>query len=346
MPVAMSIRDDLSIQDIEKLAQTHVLEVTPHVGNWTTHRLVLPTLGIKVLCVDHTIGERDINTHPHLLIIKEQAHVLCTTSDRLTTHGRVAQRINGYPYLPGTSLADVHVGTVRELYPEADIVTHSEFLAEHRELAMQLYEILMPVTKPTTLWWRRVDAKGVVTQYRKRDLPHSFSEVRDDIFRLSNQHSGWLMHNRMAILMDVILQSEGGVVPHIYHLSGPDMVRYLESELVALSRMYDVLRKRLGLVQKEITINLVPFASFPFATRTTQAAAAEALAEELSKKKPSEATVQHHVREAFDVLAHASTKAYFTQHDCIASGERVVVPEITRTWSMATCQEMSQLLKS
>jgi hypothetical protein len=110
--------------------------------------------------------------------------------------------------------------------------------------------------------------------------------------------------------------------------------------------MYDVLRKRLGLVQKEITINLVPFASFPFATRTTQAAAAEALAEELSKKKPSEATVQHHVREAFDVLAHASTKAYFTQHDCIASGERVVVPEITRTWSMATCQEMSQLLKS
>lgn len=332
MPALLRQRGDLSVNDIKHLARDHIVKVTPHVGNWTPARLVLPQLGVSVLCVDHTIGERDINAHPHLLIKGGEAYQLSERSDRLTTHAYVSGDREAFP--TGTSLSEVHIGAIRSLYPGADIVTHVEHLCEHQELMLTVLEEATAFSR-TGVWWRRVDQEGVVTTYRGKDIPRTWEEIAPDIFPLTRRHEGWLVHNRVSILMDLIQQSRMGQEPEIYHLSGPDMVRYLAGEIETISRMYDYVRKRLDLPQETITFNLIPFASFRLATRTSQASACEQVCEALLNNDLL--ALQNGVQEAFDVLAESETKCYFTQHDCLASGDRIVVPEIACTWSMDTC---------
>jgi hypothetical protein len=196
------------------------------------------------------------------------------------------------------------------------------------------------------VWWRKVDKEGRITNYRKKDIPQAWSQIESDIFPLTNAQEGWLIHNRVSILMDVIQQSRMGIEPEIYHLSGPDMVRYLGSEMDTISRMYDHVRTRLGLPQEVITFNLVPFASFRFATRTSQAAACRSLCEELQGTDPDPQVIRSRAQEAFDVCAESETKNYFTQHDCLSSGESIVVPEVARDWSMATCTKHMDLIRT
>lgn len=335
MPIELRTRDDLSVNDIVRLAREHHVAATPHVGNWTPARLVLPTLGISVLCVDHTMGSKDRNAHPQLLIQNGVAREVCDQHDCLTTHAKVTTACI-HPL--GTSLSEVHMGAVRALYPSADVVTHLEHLKKSKEVTLAVLEEVTTLSRSAT-WWRKVDAEGSVTSYRRKELPSTWAEVEPHIFPLTNEREGWLVHNRVAILMDVIQQSHMGNDPEIYHLSGPDMVRYLGSEMEILSRMYDHVRTRLGFKQETIIFNLIPFASFRFATRATQATACEKLCEELAGNIPCERSIQSSVREAFDVFAESETQDYFTQHDCLATGERIEVPGIAREWSMKTCAE-------
>jgi len=336
MPCELRIRDDLSVNDIVRLAQKHLVKVTPHVGNWTPARLALPMLGVSVLCVDHTIGIKDRNAHPHLLIQNGAAHELCDHADRLTTHAYVTKHANGGFHPIGKSLSDVHIGAVRALYPLADIMTHVEHLREYRDVTLVVLEEATNFSRSAT-WWRKVDAEGMVTSYRSKNLPRTWKEIRPSIFPLTNRREGWLIHNRISILMDIIIQSRMGIESDMYHLSGPDMVRYLGSEMATISRMYDHVRKRLGLPQEIITFNLVPFASFRFATRASQASACERLCKELAGTSPDEHTLRSCIREASDVLAESESQSYFTQHDCLAEGEKIAIPDIAREWPMALC---------
>lgn len=336
MPIQLRIRDDLSINDISSLARYYNIKVTPHVGNWTPARLVLPTIGVSILCVDHTIGERDPNAHPHLLIKDGVAHELCDRPDRLTTHSSVTRELPDMAYPIGRSLSDVHVGALRTLYPSADIVTHVEYLKENRDITLAVLEEITALSRSAT-WWRRVDQEGNVTAHRKKELPRTWGEVEQDIFPLTREKEGWLVHNRVSILMDVILQSRMGTEPEVYHLSGPDMVRYLGGEIEVISRMYDHVQKRLGFKQESVSFNLIPFASFRFATRTKQAGACERICEGLVTGSPTEDVLRQNIAEASDALAESESKNYFTQHDCLAQGDCIVVPDVARTWSMATC---------
>lgn len=334
MPIQLSLRGDLSVNDIRRLARQHVVKVTPHVGNWTPARLALPQLGVSILCVDHTIGQRDINAHPHLLIKGGEAYQLSDRSDRLTTHVRVAKGCGGREHMAGASLSEVHVGAIRSLYPQADIVTHVEHMRTHEELILTVLEEVTALAR-TSVWWRKVDRVGMVTAYRSKDIPRTWESIAQEIFPLTNREEGWLIHNRVSILIDLIQQSRMGQEPEIYHLSGPDMVRYLGNEIETVSRMYDHVRKRLNLPQETITYNLVPFASFRFATRASQALACERLCEALLGENT--AILQACVHEACDVLAESETKRYFTQHDCLAERASIAISEVASAWSLDTC---------
>ena len=344
MPCRLRIRDDLSVNDIVRLSRDHLIKVTPHVGNWTPTDMVVPTLGVSVLCVDCTIGERDYNAHPHLFIRGGKAQVLCEHADILTTHARVTS--GEYTYAVGTPVSEIHVGALHTLYPNADIVTHSEHLAQHKDITLAMLEIITKIS-PGYVWWRFVHEDGSVRAFRKEDLPNKtqWHLFRDKIFRLTNDKRGWLIHNRGNILMDVIQQSRMGVEPEIYHLSGQDMVRYLGSEMTAISRMYDHVRKQLGLSQETITYNLVPFSSFRFATRPDQASACELLCVKLAEGIEGEA-LQPYVLDTSDVLMGSDTRCYYTQHDCLANDDRVVVTPIAREWPMETCAKYLALMKA
>ena len=334
MPCELRIRDDLSVNDIVDLAKRYHVKATPHVGNWTPTRLALPLLGVSISCVDQTIGVRDINTHPQLFIQNGEVYELCDNPEQLTTHAVVNRAHNGVHQI-GTSLSTVHVGVLRLLYPSASIITHTEELLEQQDIVPTLLEEVTNFSRSAT-WWRKVDAGGIVTQHRKKELPKNWREVQKNIFPITSKRDGWLVHNRVAILIDLITQSRMGVEPEIYHLSGPDMVHYLGGEIEIISRMYDYVRGRLSLPQEVITFNLIPFASFCFAIRGSQLTACERLCEELAKGCEGRG-LKEILLDTPDTLANSNSKRYFTQHDTFVSGERVVIPEVARSWSMATC---------
>lgn len=340
MPCKVRVRDDLSMADIKRLARKHLVRVTPHVGNWTPARLVLPSLGVHILCVDSTIGLRDINAHPHLYIRDGFSQQICDHPTVLTTHARMTTKPSCCKSETGSLLSEVHIGAVKRLFPDASVSTHNEHLRQTEALTLAVAEEVYRLS-PRYLVWRAVSADGEVTTYSREYLQSlsadNFAGV--DLFPLKNKRAGVLLHNRVAILMDLIEQSQMGEEPEIYHLSGPDMVRYIDQEQKALSKMYDHVRKRFRLRQESITLNLVPFASFRFATRASQAPACERLCAALAAGSADPQTLGPYVREAYDVFAHSETKNYFSQHDMLALSEQVVVPEMAQEWSMATAAQ-------
>lgn len=336
MPAQLRVRDDLCIDDIARLSRDNVVKVTPHVGNWTPARLTLPTLGVSILCVDHTIGEKDVNAHPHMLIRAGMAHTLTQKSSILTTHARVTERTSFDSCTLGSSLSDVHVGTIRSLFPKSDIVTHTEHMRRTRETLLIVLEEVTKLSCSAT-WWRYVDGDGSVTSYARKHLPKRWEEYAERIFPVTNDREGWLVHNRVSILMDLIEQSQMGKRSDMYHLSGPDMVRYLDAEMPMISRMYDHVRKRLGFPEESITFNLIPYASFRFATRASQSDACTKLVDALVDTTCSESSVRSLLEEAFDIFSETETQSYFTQHDSVLSGESIIIPDQVRSWSMADC---------
>lgn len=345
MPCELRIRDDLSTRDVICLTRSRLVRATPHVGNWTPARLVLPTLGVSVLCVDHTIGLRDKNTNPHLLIRGGEAHAICDHPDRLTTHAFATRRVHGSAHPVGASLSDVHVGAIRSLYPDASVVTHTEHLSANAEITLRVLEEVTRLSSGYA-WWRYVTSDGTVRSCRKEELPHAWEVFEPNIFPLTSGKSGWLIHNRAAILMDIVEQSQMGEEPEIYHLSGPDMVRYLGGEMKAISRMYTHVRDRLGLRQETITINLVPFASFRFATRASQGDACARLCTALAGGRSGERVLRDCLEEASDVLAMSEDQRHFSQHDCVATGEEMFAQEIAYDWPMSVCAERLEFLRS
>jgi len=344
MPCSITIRDDLALTDVRTLARSHLIEATPHTGNWTTWRLLYPSLPIRTVCVDHTIPCRDRNAHPHLLITQAGAHTLSSHTERLTTHAHVTHPNTSHQ--SGTSLSEVHTGTVRKLFPAAEVLTHTEYLRNHCELLLTCYESLISLSKGA-LFWRHVDESGTITAHKDRKrLPSTFSEVRDNIFCVTNETSGWLVHNRLAILLDMLVQSHMGEESVIYHLSGPDMVHYLESEQKILSRMYDHLRPVLGLRSEHLTIALIPFANMRFAVRESHGQEATRLCEALEAGETCRQTLQTHAARLPDIVSDTETTCYFSQHDLVSCGERIVVPEPAEHWSFDLCARHHSMLSS
>ena len=223
MPCQLRIRDDLSVADIARLAQSHVVRRTPHVGNLPPPQTALPALGVELLVVDCTIPDRDALNRPDLFIRGGNAQHLCADVSRMTTHLTTThpQACNGHG--SPRSLADVHVGALRQLYPRGKIRTCGEHLAAHSEAILRILAVVAR-GHPGFVWWRRVDSAGAVYTCSKRETSSiSWEQVYHRVFQLTDTHEGMLLHNRFLILMDIIEQSQYGAEPDINHLSGPAM---------------------------------------------------------------------------------------------------------------------------
>ena len=114
--------------------------------------------------------------------------------------------------------------------------------------------------------------------------------------------------------------------------------------MTAISRMYDLVRAELGFTQETVTLNLVPYAAFRFASRSSQAQTLERLCEELSAESPHMPTLRTLAGGVSDVFADQATQRHFTQHDALL-GDPVVLSGVAQGWSMALCCEKFNLLQ-
>lgn len=277
MPVCLTPRTDVSLADLmEHSRQGAYVIKTPHVGNIYPNNLAIANLGIPLVLVDQTIGSRDTNFHPHLLIADGE-HETVADADKLTAQSRITTTSKRYPsrFFRGASLADAHTQSLRDALKRARIQTTSERIREHADL-ISAYLELMTRAAPQ-MWQRTVTSDGDV--HTMRFPPTSWENVlRQGVHALPGFDSGWIIPNAWNILSDGLIGATVTGRDTVFSLSGPDMIAYAPRLAPDLSRWYDMLRVKLNpKLPETLTIALVPVADMRFVTTRDRAHALDAL---------------------------------------------------------------------
>lgn len=226
------IRSDFSLADLSNLHQSGAAVVkTPHIGNIYPNNLAVAQQRIPLLLNDRTIGHKDRNFHPHLLIENKQATVVACDQS-LTYHSTFTRRVNGYTI--GSSVVDVHTNKLRNIFPQTRIETYTQYQQRHKLIFLSILDIL--IRDHFQLFERYVDSNGKI-EYIK---PSCYQAVNiQKIHGLSNLKEGWLIPNILTIFICGICEAVDFNTHETYHLSGPDMVRYIGKLQPALNSLYN-----------------------------------------------------------------------------------------------------------
>jgi hypothetical protein len=260
VPFKVNIRRDLSLAQLGALRRTGFSVMkSPHVGNIYPNNLLVATAGIQLNCYDRTWGDRDKNFHPHLIIAEGRGEVI-GPGDVLTTHARVTRIPPGVIDLRiGNSIVDVHMRALRQALPNADCIVYTDYLRQYGERVIALLEVI--TRGCPTIWETYVTADG-------QRLPLETSrfvgnQLDRGIYGLTDSEQGLLLPNVLNILVISILECLETEVVEVYHLSGPDMVKYVSGLYGQLNSLYEVIRAsgNWPKLPETLTCHLVPVAN-------------------------------------------------------------------------------------
>lgn len=259
------IQEELSLLELCNLQKRGFSVVkTPHVGNFYPNNLAVGKLGIKMVLYDRNVGRVDKNFHPHT-IIKDGCRYKVACGERLMTHAQANREIENSSLEVGARLADYHVSALREAFPEGNFVLYTDYLANHRQI---VYSILETVSGSGFLpgkfgWFRKVNRYGEVTTFHN---PVKWEDVsRAGVFGINNENEGYLIPNFLNVLLCGVIEAIDSNCNEVYHLSGPDMVRYIGSMTKDLSHCLTLLSSKDCRFPSNIIFHLVPAANMRFA---------------------------------------------------------------------------------
>ncbi|MSR85266.1 hypothetical protein EXS71_02420 [Candidatus Uhrbacteria bacterium] len=270
------IRKDISLADLAHLHHKgDSVQKTPHVGNIYGNNLAIGALGIPMNLYDRTLGIKDYNFHPHRVIHAGKSETI-SNPELLTSHACVLQPSTLAPkwFTPGARLTEGHLASVQAAVP-GEWLLYTDYLSRHAEDIIAVIETLFD--HPAVSWERHVDADGCVTKPGHAIFGGMLKRV--GIFGLTNSQAGWLTPNILNILIDGMVEAKLRGVRDVYHLSGPDMVLYINGLLPSFHALYDQARKRLGWreLPETLTFHLIPVADMRFAVLNDRRMALNAL---------------------------------------------------------------------
>lgn len=278
MSFSVVLRHDLSLQKLVELHRAgHSVVKTPHVGNWYPNNLAVASLGIRMHVYDRMIGTKDENFHPHKLIVGGQGERMADPA-LLITHARVIRAPSRFPerFPVGSRVLDGHMQAIRDAVPGANCVVYTDYLRQHMD---KVIAILEPVTGLFPKYWHQfVDVDGTVSE--RTCIGWDYIK-QDGIYGLTNDESGWLIPNVLNVLMDGVMEARLHDTSVVYHLSGPDMFRYIGKYQKMLIKAHAVLRQKLNWVPEAVELRLVPIAAMRFAVPETRRQALDRFVDEL-----------------------------------------------------------------
>ncbi len=236
---------------------------TPHIGNQHPSNLLCAALGIHMDMVTFTQGEKDRNFHPHLRI----------------AGGTASQLYEASVYTPfavvtdGQSAEDFHQRSVQERFAGTMVTTDIELL--HQELEVSVRVLEAATRSLPGLWYRHVDHAGMVTKVSEPALQTLLSQI----FRVTSSTSGYVIPNRLHMMVTFVWQILATGRDTVYHLSGPDMVGYIGKLESGLSRMYDAIRTVVPGLPDVLTVYVIPVAQSRFVTHRSRRDTLDALLE-------------------------------------------------------------------
>lgn len=255
-------RCDLSLQDLVALhCAGHSVVKTPHVGNWYPNNLAVASLGIPMHVYDHMVGVKDENFHPHKLIVNGHGEKMADSAI-LITHARVIRAPSRFPerFPVGSRVLDGHMQAVRDAVPGANCEVSTDYLQQYMDMVLAILETVTNLLPK--LWHQFVDADGTVSE---RSCIGWDSIRETGVYGLTNDEFGWLIPNVLNVLMDGVIEAVLHKESVVYHLSGPDMFRYIGKYKATLTEIHSILRQKLDWVPETVEMHLVPVASMRFA---------------------------------------------------------------------------------
>lgn len=263
--------DQVSLGELVRLRERgYSILKSPHVGNQHPSNLVCAALGIPLEMVTFTRGNLDRNFHPHVRIENGQTtplydgrtwtqfaqvpHELFRPEEQIRERRRVV------------SATEYHQSSVRRIFPRTEILTDVERMQMYPALAAT---VLQATSAIGGLWYRSVGASGNVTKRSLKVIDQTNLET--NVFQFSNDQSGWVVPNRVHIIFDLVYQVLSSGRDVVYHLSGPQMVQYVDNLQEDMSRMYDLVRARIPALPLVLKVRVVPVASARFATVRSRA---------------------------------------------------------------------------
>lgn len=255
---------------------------SPHVGNVYPCNLAVAKLGIPMVFYDRTIGEKDQNFHPHGVIRGGRFERLSAVHI-LTTHTKSHEASSLAPewFSVGASMKDGHMRALRAAIPTLEGDAYTDILLDRAQEFLPILEASFQAMP--ALWNRYVCVEGMVHEVWVSSWS---SLLHREIFGVTNKHKGVLIPNTLNILALSILEAKEKKLTDIYHLSGPDMVRYIKSLYGELHRLYDAVRIAIPdwHLPEILTFHVVPVADMRFATVNTRRHALDQLMDESERQ--------------------------------------------------------------
>lgn len=349
-------RYDLSLKDLAALHRDgRSVAKSPHVGNWYPNNLAVASLGIPMSVYDRTYGAADKNFHPHKIIVDGGSEEVANPAI-LTTHARVIRESSWFPdrFPVGSRMLDGHMQAIRDAVPGANCEVFTDYLRRHADRVLAILEVATAVSP--SLWRRFVHTDGTITE----PVCGGWRRIAETggIYGLTNDEFGWLIPNQLNVLLDGVLETALYNENVVYHLSGPDMIGYIDSYAELLKKTHSVLRQKLDWVRETVELHLVPVATMRFAVPETRRLALDTFMDALlaiygwrtargeqippgpngnrkiaAKETPEAKTEHRRMKSRLREVAAACPEVWYditkgsfvSQYDLLASGTRIYV---------------------
>ena len=235
-----------------------------HVGNTYDSNMALLQNGIRALLYDQTMGDRDKNYHPSDIIFQGNS-VQIAPNNILTTHSCVYTEhpTFGKEFPVGAKLSQCHLALLKLTFPYAKLLDYSTYLKVNQADVSRIVKVI--TENNPQLFTRHVDKDGNV-----EEISGSGYEVKSrGVFGVNREDSGFLLPNNLNIIINTVLDAIAYKTDLVYHLSGPDMVKYIGKEQEILDGMYETLKAHpefSDILPKQLKFILVPTASAKLVT--------------------------------------------------------------------------------
>lgn len=323
--LTVTIDDSLSLAELQvKYAEGFSVLRSAHVGNFMPYNSTIADMGLPMLLVDHTITGVDSTYVPEAFISDGRV-------DTVANIGTLVSR--AVVECSGEFLDDAHLSRTRDIFPNTEMSTYTEYLRDNEQIAGEI--ITIAGQEFPELFKRRLLPDGSVESFRRESFGNFSEDIADvGILQLADDprttKEGILIPNEVNIVANFVIEAIKTQQSKQYHLSGPAMVEYItnKDKRRLLPAIYQTVVERASfssVLPPRVDVSLVPSANAIFATRPSESSNLEAIIE---------AVLHHEV----DLAGIAAERKTFFMDQSITKDEK-------RSGSMVFDQRVKTLTK-
>jgi hypothetical protein len=273
-------QEELSLDDlVNKQSDGYSVLRSAHVGNARLYNQVLANVGVQMLLVDHNVTGIDKNYMPESVITGQESLVLAEDM-QVCSRTEVLDPFEGIRKY----LDELHAENLSAAFPESRVVTNTEYLRSNESIAAELFNICAEAMPE--LFKREIETNDTVTHrivgqpaYRASDALQLQDNPRTD--------GGVLIPNEIDILINFVVEFLNTEQPKQYHLSGPDMISYINGIIPTLQKLSAAVASKASfasMLPSTLQVEMVPGTAFRFASTIKNKLNIDTFAEALANR--------------------------------------------------------------